>query len=334
MQNYQKLVFLGRKPGKAWKGTAVAQKIQSFTQRQHMIKPTYEIYHYRDAYLDEVSLHHHDFYEMYLFLSGNVDYIIESRQYRVTPGDVLLISPNELHQPLLTSDQTPYERIVLWIDKTYLEQFSSVGTDLHRCFSRAAQYHTNLVRTDAKELQLLMNLLEHTRSEQASSEFGSALAADTLLIQALVVLNRLAERGGPSAELRDKSGSVVGQVLSFIDEHYHEDLSLDFLANRFFISKYHLSREFNRLTGTSVYRYIIQRRLVMAKQMLSQGIPSSEVYQSCGFGDYSNFYRAFKSEYQISPKEYVAKLKADSALTAARIRERAHLMPPQGPAEG
>ena len=55
----------------------MATKIQSFITRQHMIKPTYEIYHYRDHYLDEVALHHHDFYEVYLFLSGNMDYIIE-----------------------------------------------------------------------------------------------------------------------------------------------------------------------------------------------------------------------------------------------------------------
>ena len=93
---------------------------------------------------------------------------------------------------------------------------------------------------------------------------------------------------------------------------YNENLSLDDLANKFFISKYHLSREFQRLVGTSVHRYIVQKRLVMAKQMLSSGKPSSEVYQNCGFGDYSNFYRAFKAEYQISPKDYVLRLKENA----------------------
>lgn len=303
----------------------MASKVQSFTTRQHMIKPSYEIFHYRDSYLNEVALHHHDFYEMYLFLSGNVDYIIESRRYHVTPGDILLISPNELHQPMFGAEHSPYERIVLWVDKNYLQQYTAIGTELSRCFDRAAMYHTNLVRTDPANLELLKSLLEYAQQESESREFGSALAADTLLIQALVTLNRMAERGGQSAELRDKSGTVVGQVLSYIDEHFHEDLSLDLLANRFFISKYHLSREFNRLVGTSVYRYIIQKRLVMAKQMLGQGIPSSEVYQHCGFGDYSNFYRAFKSEYGISPKEYVANLKATAALAEASARELSRL---------
>ena len=301
-------------------------RLHTFTQRQHMLRPTYEIYHYRDGYPSEVAMHHHDFYEMYLFLSGNVDYIIESRRYRVMRGDILLISPNELHQPLFTGEHPEYERIVLWIDKAYLKQYTIFGADLSLCFDRAAREHANLVQTEPGEWRLLLTLLQQCIAEGESSAFGSAMAADTLMIQSLVMLNRMAQRGGRQAELRDRSDTVVGNVLAFINEHYSEDLSLDLLANKFFISKYHLSREFNRLVGTSVYRYIIQKRLVVAKQLLGEGVPSSEVYQHCGFGDYSNFYRAFRAEYQISPKEYVAKLKQDAELVARRRRERG-LMP-------
>ena len=93
-------------------------------------------------------------------------------------------------------------------------------------------------------------------------------------------------------------------MLNYINDHYHEELSLDLLASRFFVNKYHLSHEFNRLVGTSIYRYVIQKRLVIAKQMLSDGLPPTDVYQHCGFGDYSNFYRAFKAEYGISPKDF------------------------------
>ena len=63
----------------------------------------------------------------------------------------------------------------------------------------------------------------------------------------------------------------------------------------------------------------------MAKQMLSEGKPSSEVYQKCGFGDYSNFYRAFKAEYQISPKDFVLRLRESAyreEVLPRRIRER------------
>jgi len=289
----------------------MATRHQKFDPRQTMRGSTFEIFRYKDAYLKEVALHHHDFYEVYFFLSGNVQYNIESRSYLLTPGDVLLISPMELHQPMFGSEHREYERIVLWIDKQFLEGFILSGQNLTACFDTTVPGHTNLLRPEGVARQYLTFLLENLMVEVDSEDPYSDMAALSLLAQVLVALNRLAKQ---SAGEENKSGqdATVYSVLSYINEHYSENLTLDDLANKFFISKYHLSREFQRLVGTSVHRYIVQKRLVMAKQMLSAGRPSSEVYQNCGFGDYSNFYRAFKAEYQISPKDYVLRLKENA----------------------
>lgn len=290
----------------------MAGRTQNFNARQKMTNTTFEVFHYRDTYIQDVALHHHDFYEIYFFLSGNVNYNIESRSFRLTPGDVLLISPNELHQPVFVPEKQNYERIVLWINKSFLEQFNLPGQEVTRCFDTENPLHTNLIRLDGVSRELISYLLQQLLNERGSEEFATELYSMGCLAQILVMLNRLAERAGNSGEPKTNTDSVVYRVLGYINEHYNEDLSLDFLANKFFISKYHLSREFNRLVGSSVYRYIIQKRLVMAKQMMSAGTPSSTVYQHCGFGDYSNFYRAFKAEYQISPKEFVASLRESS----------------------
>ena len=93
----------------------MGQTVQPFQPRQHMLGAKYEVYHYRDSRLDDVAVHHHDFYEVYFFLSGNVDYSIEGRNYRLLPGDVLLIGPMELHQPHIIQERQPYERMVLWM---------------------------------------------------------------------------------------------------------------------------------------------------------------------------------------------------------------------------
>ena len=302
----------------------MATRHQRFDTRQTMRGNTFEIFRYKDAYLNEVALHHHDFYEVYFFLSGNVQYNIESRSYLLTPGDVLLISPMELHQPMFGSEHREYERIVLWIDKQFLEDFSLPGVNMTTCFDTTVPGHTNLLRPEGVARQYLTFLLENLLAEDASEDPYSEMAALSLLAQVLVSLNRLAKQ---SAAEERKSGpdATVYSVLGYINEHYSENLTLDDLANRFFISKYHLSREFQRLVGTSVHRYIIQKRLVMAKQMLSEGKPSSEVYQQCGFGDYSNFFRAFKAEYQISPKDYVLRLKENAYredILPRHLRER------------
>ena len=83
-----------------------------FDPRQVMHRPDFEIFHYHDPKMREVPLHHHDFYEVYYFLSGKVDYLVEGRTYTLLPEDVLLISPMELHRPAVAPDRA-YERIVL-----------------------------------------------------------------------------------------------------------------------------------------------------------------------------------------------------------------------------
>ena len=284
-------------------------KSQRFEERQYMRSNTYEVFHYKDAAPKEVALHHHDFYEIYFFLSGNVQYNIESRSYLLTPGDVLLISPLELHQPMFSQDQRSYERIVLWINRRFLEGLSTPGQNLAACFDATQPGHTNLLRPDGNTRQLLSYQLDMLRQETGSDAPFQDIYALSCLVQVLIQLNRLSLREQRGTESTAPSDSVVYSVLNYINDHYRDDLSLDFLANKFFISKYHLSREFNRLIGTSVHRYVIQKRLVMAKQMMTEGVSSSEVYQHCGFGDYSNFYRAFKAEYEISPKEFTARLK-------------------------
>lgn len=289
----------------------MATKTHSFTSRQKMRTNTFEVFHYKDTHMTEVALHHHDFYEVYFFLSGNVSYNIESRSYLLTSGDVLLMAPNELHQPIFSPEQQNYERIVLWINKSFLEQFDMVGNPVSRCFDTESPTHINLIRPDGNSRELLYYLMMQLLSESHSGAYASELYSTACLAQILVTLNRLSQTADTTHEAKTNTDSVIYRVLAHINEHFHEDISLDDLANRFFISKFHLSREFNRLVGTSVYRYIIQKRLILAKQLMASGTPSGEVYQHCGFGDYSNFYRAFKAEYQISPKDYIASVKAE-----------------------
>ena len=118
------------------------------------------------------------------------------------------------------------------------------------------------------------------------------------------------EHTGQCAERRGQqtadcsTDQVVDAVVSYINEHYNEPLTLDLLAEKFFISKYHLLRKFDAQMGTTVHRYILQKRLLIAKQLLAGGVAPSEACGYCGFGDYANFYRAFRSEYGATPRQY------------------------------
>lgn len=290
----------------------MAKKIQKFNTSQHMTNNLFEVYWYKaynDFYDDNIDLHHHDFFEIYFFMEGNVKYIIENRNYQLIPGDILLISPLELHQPRFTDEKNPYERIILWINKQFLEQFSTQFTNLTYCFDTTEKNHTNLLRLRPAIRQTLEPIIQKLLDEYNNDAYGHDISSISYLLQIMVELNRYALLPQKSYEEQDKSTLIITNILNYISEHYTEDLSLDFMAEKFFMNKYHLSHEFKRLIGTSFYRYIIQKRLIIAKQMLSNDIKPTDVYHKCGFGDYANFYRAFKFNYGMSPKEYISIVK-------------------------
>ena len=145
---------------------------QKFDPRQVMIRPDFELQFKRDAYLQDVQLHHHDFYEVYFLLSGDVTYTIESRLYRVMPGEVLLISPRELHQVCIRPEMSAYERYTLWVAPQLLRQFSSERTDLSRCFDPSRPNYDNLLKLTPEEQRLVRTLFETLWQEYSGPAAG------------------------------------------------------------------------------------------------------------------------------------------------------------------
>ena len=283
---------------------------QRFDSRQTMRTRTFEVFHYKDQRPESVSLHYHDFYEIFFFLSGNVEYRVEGRTYRLETGDLLLIAPQELHQPAIEPD-VDYERIVLWIDKSYLQSLSVPSLDLSACFGNEITGPITLLRPSRVQQVSLGQMLSRLNREYRGRHPGGEIYARGLLQQFLVEVNRLALRTTSRIRKMDDP-DLVTQVLAYIGIHYRENITLESLASEFFVSKYHLSHEFSHRVGTSVYRYVIFRRLMLAREMIAAGSAPGDIYQFCGFGDYANFYRAFKSEYGISPRQFAVETKEGS----------------------
>lgn len=282
------------------------ERSQSFDPRQTMQKDTFEIFHYREPRPNTVEVHHHDFYEVYYLIRGEVEHWVDGRIIRMQAGDLLLINPKELHRPIVTSDTQVYERIVLWINKEYLETLFSDRMNLSRCFDTESPNHTHLIRPSYSERPVLTARLSEMVREYYSRELGSDLSVYGLFLQFMVQLNRIAQKEQVQPEEGQKLSPLVENVLSYISEHLAEPMTLESIAVRFYVSKYYLSHAFSREVGVSVYRYVLLRRLLMARQLLTAGENAGQVCRSCGFSDYTSFYRAFKSEYGISPREFLS----------------------------
>jgi AraC-like DNA-binding protein len=129
---------------------------------------------------------------------------------------------------------------------------------------------------------------------------------NSLFQQLIVLLNRMyAGVGSVEPEPEDMEyDKTVGSIIDYINSHLEEELSIDSMAERHFISRYYLMHTFKKHTGYSLHNYILQKRLIRAGELVKGGMPATEASLKSGFSDYSNFVRAFKKMYGLSPREF------------------------------
>jgi AraC-like DNA-binding protein len=283
------------------------QKTHEYLTRQYMLSSDYEVFHYSNTNLSGISLHHHDFYECYLFLSGDVTYLIEGKSYQLKPGDIVLINSKELHQAYVNSQDTNYERYVLWINPTFLRLLSNETMDLTRCFESPER--KNVLRVDFEWQQNMRLLINKLILMERFQGIGRELLYRAYITELMVYVNNLTFNENDRLDVDVKKSNLIDRVLDYINSHLEEDITIDALSDYTYLSKFHLSREFKKHTGTTLHRYILQKKLIAAKELILKDIPITHVYEQCGFGDYSNFFRAFKNEYGMTPKQFYEAMK-------------------------
>lgn len=280
--------------------------MQAFTPRQYMVTPDFEYFHYFDAPTFEVEYHNHDFYEIYFFISGRVTYIIEGKSYRLKPGDILLVHSRELHKPVIEPGE-PYQRIVLWVNPDFLRSRSIDGTNLSMCFEMDFPKRHNLLRPGSEMSSAIKSILNRFERACTGSSFGSPLLRNLYLLELIIYLNRaVLETHEDDITIDIEFNEKINNIIGYINENLCEELLLDDISARFFMSKYHLLREFKKHTGFTIHKYICQKRLIAAKLLLKEGVSVAEACSKCGFNDYSNFIRSFKNTYGIPPRKYMS----------------------------
>jgi AraC-like DNA-binding protein/mannose-6-phosphate isomerase-like protein (cupin superfamily) len=270
------------------------------------------LFHLRDQKNLQFEFHYHEFNKILVFISGEVTYLIEGRAYHLKPWDIIIVSSNEVHKPIINPSK-PYERIVIWVNSAYLEKHNTENCDLTTCFDPASRNKVNLVRPSPENLQRIKAILLHLEQSLKDNGFGSRILANSVFMQLVVYLNREFLSTSGTAPVSDvQYDENIGKVIDYINEHISEDLSIDKLSSEFYISKYYLMHKFKKQTGYSIHNYILQKRLILAGPLIREGKPATEVSIECGFKDYSNFIRAFKKMYGLPPKQYLQNIRAQN----------------------
>ena len=253
------------------------------------------------------DFHFHESYEIYLLLDGEIDYYVEQSCCHMKPGDLILFTSQEIHKAVNRTGE-PYSRMVIHVDPLYIWQFCTPQTDLLRCFHQHRPGVNNMISLTAGQFQLFSECFDALKRSREESGYGDDVRGVASLLRLLLMINEsflfLPDQKPEFYDHRLKP------VMEYIGQRLPGAITLEDMAAACSLDKYYLSHLFKRETGSTVSQYILVKRIVIARELLSIGSSVAEACEQSGFGDYANFIRTFKKVTGYSPG-YFKKLNRD-----------------------
>lgn len=228
--------------------------------------------------------HSHRSYELIAVFEGNIDIVIGSGRYALSGGEIALIPPLVYHS-VSTTGNVPYKRITVLIEPSFIPEAIRGELDMRISKSPIGA---------AAELGAPMSMLERI--------FPHALPArDMPLIRAFITeaLYAFTYKSGTAAESRQHP--TVRAICEYVDAHVCEKITLDAIAAELFMSKSSVCHIFRREMKISPKQYVLQKKLAYAAGLISGGMPATEAASAIGYGNYANFYKAYRSVFGVSP---------------------------------
>lgn len=237
----------------------------------------------------DYALHCHNFYEIYYYMEGDVDYLVEGIHYKPSPHSLLLLAPNVFHGVRVNTGK-PYIRVAL--------HFFPEALSLERR-AMLLSIFPGTSKADAKEVYYSDNVKEKIFPQMEAlidcASLSESLKNSLLPVYLEALLSRILSLSKETGEIqRNSDGSeTIQNVINYLNRHYTDRITLDLIADKFCISKHHLNKVFRKATGTTLCDYLTYKRIIYAKQLLMGGHSAEEAAGKSGFTDYSAFYRAY-----------------------------------------
>ena len=278
---------------------------KSSVDKRGYLNEDFRLFHLKDRQAQEVEYHYHAFDKLVLVLGGRVTYVVEGVTYFLRPWDMLLVGHDLIHRPVIDPSE-PYERVVVWLGRSWLADRSDPGEALDSCFLTARERGFHLLRVGTERRLHYMSRIQQLEEALRDQGFGAARMADTLCQQLLIDVNRDLLRSRTAQEETDsyRRDPKMEEILRYILSHLEEELTVEALSRRFFISKYYLMHRFKAVTGYTVHQYVSQKRLLRAGELIRAGVPVMKAAEQAGFEEYSTFLRAFRGTFRMSPREF------------------------------
>ncbi len=237
------------------------------------------------------SPHLHNYYEIYYLISGNSNYTIGDKIFRLEPKNIILIPPGVPHK---SSSLTNLNRINIYFGKTY---FTNKELSMFtKCFDK--HFYTIPYEFTSQIDMIFKTLLK----ENSQPRSDSALLVRNYMSILLTLLNRLKNYEEVNNISTD---AIIKDSLVYLSEHLNENLSLEHVAQYVALNPSYFSRKFKSVVGTNFKNYIIFTRISKAQQLLlGSELSLTEISNICGFQDSNYFSTVFKKIVGIPPTKF------------------------------
>lgn len=274
-----------------WVDTAVAHEL---------------IFSHRNTRYDHHSFtekfHAHDYYELLIFIKGNVEYLNENTVISPSQRMVVWFKPGQMHTGRLL-EPSQYERYVLYFSSDFFrinDQISPLTNFMHHSTG------THMLLSE-KDFDEILQLLRKAEEIAASDAPYAELVLKSLLVELFYILNTLK----PAIQDGEALTDDMGQIKRYIDLNYASIHSVADIASQFFYSREYLSRKFKKAFNISVAHYLTKRKIAESLPLL-ESMTVADVAYSVGFHSQSAFIKAFKANMQCLPSEYKSKYKREA----------------------
>ena len=231
----------------------------------------------------------HEYYEFYLLIDGTADYISTKTKQTIKPFRLIVIPPGEYHNFIPRTDIENYERCII---------------NIHSGFLSDEIMQSIVKNKDIIELQ------ESNRIVQNYLYLASALTSVdpndfSIILPAIATdIVMLIKNSVESSLVSTDSIGTYSEIIKYIDAHYTKHLNLEELSKQFNYSVSSLCSGFKKHFGTTIKKYITQKRMIGAKIDLQKGEPAEKICQKYGFCSYSTFFRCYKKHFGVAPSEH------------------------------
>ncbi len=241
-------------------------------------------------YYSSHEINWHKGIELILVNKGNGCIYCGSNEYEVNPGDIIIINSGVMHRIDCKDGMEFYYLIIL--DKFFYEN----GIEF-------MQYQFCEFVHDSELEDKFRNAIRYIDYKKNKDPMIIPLIRKSILEIMIDICTRHVTDKTDITLQQHASDAYIKKAISYIHDHFTEDISLDEIASFVNISKYHLTREFKKITGDTIFSYINILRCTAASAHLAHGMSISEAARECGFDTAAYFSRIFKKVMGIPPSK-------------------------------